>query len=159
MNENRAHINPEAGALLKAAMDKYPKNQLQIAEKLGISTKQLQNYGKGIFPRYKGENVKALDELLGTNVYEQLYSEPEREEQVPQDGKILAGKVEGKDAQSLARAIESLAEAELINARSIERLIALLEAERKTVLGPAPNHIEQLDEQQKKEPARGRPNL
>jgi phage repressor protein C with HTH and peptisase S24 domain len=86
MNKQAALINEQVGAMLKAAMEAYPKTQLQLAEMLDISTKQLQNYGKGIFPKYKGSNIKALDEVLGTQAYNQLYgSELIRENDVPRE--------------------------------------------------------------------------
>src|SRR5687768_12424991 len=84
MNEDSSIVNEAAGNILKEAIKGHPKTQIEIAEGLDISTKQLQNYSKGIFPKYKGENIKRLDAVLGTSVYNLIYgSEPKDENKVP----------------------------------------------------------------------------
>src|SRR5690242_7817513 len=86
MNKNTALINEAVGKALKLALSKHPQTQIQIGAQLGISTKLLQNYSNGIFPKYKGENIRALDKLLKTSFYTQLYeSELNSEINVPRE--------------------------------------------------------------------------
>lgn len=135
MNAERSLVNEKAGAVLKDAVEKYPKTQIEIAETVGISTKQLQNYSKGIFPRYKGENIKALDDLLGTNLYPMIYADEDKSEnevrmkskkQTAHDMSQGQSLLEGAVADlSKAKVID--AEANLISAKNIEKLIGLLE--------------------------------
>lgn len=94
MNEEKSLLRPDVGELIKEAVKKHPKTQIEIAETLHLSTKQLQNYSKGIFPRYKSENIKALDNLLGTNVYEMVYKGEPKSENKVLSGEQLKDKIE-----------------------------------------------------------------
>ena len=68
-------INKKPEDVLKEAREKKHLTQLEIAEKLGISSRQYQNYEEGKFPKFKRDAVKNIDQLLGTNIYAIIYEE------------------------------------------------------------------------------------
>lgn len=59
--------------LLKEARESRGWTQADIADRMGISSRQYQNYEDGKFPKFKSDVVKNLDNLLGTNLYEIIY--------------------------------------------------------------------------------------
>lgn len=120
MNEDKSLLNPQAGDILREAIKKYPKTQIDIAEMLGISTKQLQNYSKGIFPKYKGDNIRALDKILGTATYGIIYEGEEISEKEVLTPEAVQLKIEEvktgdeatmKDIRDLIASNKTLAEA------------------------------------------------
>lgn len=86
MNKDSSLIDKRVGDIISAALKKYPKTQLDIADMLDISTKQLRNYANGIFPKYKGTKIAELDKILKTNAFDLLYNkEPKQELTVPRE--------------------------------------------------------------------------
>jgi hypothetical protein len=94
MNEEKSIKHPQAGEILKEAIKNHRETQIILAERLKLSTKQLQNYSKGIFPKFKSDKIKALDKILGTRVYNMVYEgEPKREEKVPNEEQVLQERI------------------------------------------------------------------
>jgi phage repressor protein C with HTH and peptisase S24 domain len=73
MNKGSSIINKEAGRIIKEAIKKHPKTQILIADDIGISTKQLRNYSEGVFPKYKKDNVIAIDNYFNIKVVDIIY--------------------------------------------------------------------------------------
>ncbi len=121
MNEDSSIVNLEAGNILKAAIKEHESTQIEIAKSLDLSTKQLQNYSKGVFPKYKGENIKKLDELLKTAVYPMIYKR-----ELKSENKVSRGELDGS-ILNLTVSSQEISKAYLLNQQNIERLISLLE--------------------------------
>lgn len=105
-------MNKEAGNKLeKARKAKGLKQQTVadiLAEKLGqsYSVRQYQKMEDGEFPKFKKEVVKQLDDILGTNLYEEIYEQ----------------KGEQFDSAFARRMLETLAEGFANQARLMERM-------------------------------------
>lgn len=69
--------------ILKIARENKHWTQTDMAVKLGVSMRQYQKYEQGLFPKYKGEVVKTIDELLGTSLYAIIY-----EQSVPHEKQV-----------------------------------------------------------------------
>ena len=59
--------------ILKKARKARGLSQEAIAETLGISLRMYQRYEIGLFPKYKSENIKAIDKILHTNLFGIVY--------------------------------------------------------------------------------------
>lgn len=59
--------------ILKKARKAKGLSQEAMAEKLGLSMRMYQRYEDGNFPKYKSENIRAIDKLLGTNLCDIIY--------------------------------------------------------------------------------------
>lgn len=68
-------MNKKAGEKLLDAREKKGWTQAVMAEKVGFSTKQLQKYEQGNFPKYNTSTIKTIDSLLGTRLYEEIYEQ------------------------------------------------------------------------------------
>jgi phage repressor protein C with HTH and peptisase S24 domain len=74
-------MNTEAGKILIDARKKKGWTQAEMAERLGeklnqtYSTRQYSKLEDGLFPKYKTEIAKALDDILGTNLYRSIYEQ------------------------------------------------------------------------------------
>lgn len=66
-------LKPEE--ILKQAREKKKYTQQDLADKLGITLRQYHKYESGVFPKYKSDNIKHIDTLLGTNLFEQIYEQ------------------------------------------------------------------------------------
>ena len=47
--------------------------QEDVAQRLGITLRMYQRYEEGRFPKYKSDNIKQIDSLLGIKIYELIY--------------------------------------------------------------------------------------
>ncbi len=61
--------------ILRKARENLRLTQAQLAERAKISSRLYQRIESGIFPKFKSETIKLLDDILGTNVYEQIYEQ------------------------------------------------------------------------------------
>lgn len=59
--------------ILKLARESKGYTQQTLAERLGISSRMVQRYEEGVFPKYKSDNIKKIDDLLETKLYDILY--------------------------------------------------------------------------------------
>jgi transcriptional regulator with XRE-family HTH domain len=59
--------------ILKKAREIKGFTQTELATKLGIGLRVYQNYESGLFPKYKANQIKEIDSILGTNVYPLIY--------------------------------------------------------------------------------------
>lgn len=48
--------------------------QESLASAIGVTLRSIQNYEKGEFPKFRNDTIKAIDEKLGTNLYEAIYA-------------------------------------------------------------------------------------
>lgn len=60
--------------LVKARKEKG-LTQTQVANSLGIGLRMYQKIEDGQFPKYKTDNIKAIDEILDTKLFELLYEQ------------------------------------------------------------------------------------
>jgi transcriptional regulator with XRE-family HTH domain len=93
--------NPQQ--ILKKAREAKGLTQEALAEKVGISHRMLQRYEEGKFPKYKGDGVRRIDDILGTNLCDIIY-----DKQVPPAGheQAVPSQVDRRDYT--AEYIESL---------------------------------------------------
>ena len=63
----------EIGKKLQIKREAKGYTQASLARELGISTRMLQRYEEGLFPKYKSETIIGIDTLLGTNFVEMIY--------------------------------------------------------------------------------------
>lgn len=63
----------KAQEVLKNARIDKGLTQEAIAADIGISMRMYQRYEDGLFPKYKSENIKKLDQLLGINISDIIY--------------------------------------------------------------------------------------
>jgi phage repressor protein C with HTH and peptisase S24 domain len=78
----------KAKEILRKARESKGWTQSDMAEKLGIGLRMYQKIEDGQFPKYKTENVRRIDELLGTSLYALIYETPEEgkdEQNVPHE--------------------------------------------------------------------------
>lgn len=68
--------------ILKSAREKKKLKQQDVADKIGVTLRQYNKYEAGAFPKYKSSNVRAIDTLLGTNIYELIYEQSGSEHEV-----------------------------------------------------------------------------
>jgi transcriptional regulator with XRE-family HTH domain len=61
--------------ILRFARGKKKLKQQDLADKIGITLRQYNKYESGDFPKYKSNNIKAIDMILGTQLYELLYEQ------------------------------------------------------------------------------------
>lgn len=87
--------------ILKEAREKRRLTQEDLAGKVGISHRQIQNYEEGKFPKFKGDSVKKIDDILGTALYEMIYEK----EASP---KVFVSHSEAVPETDLMRAVLSL---------------------------------------------------
>lgn len=59
--------------LLKSSRAAKGFTQQDMADKIQLSLRMYQRYEEGLFPKYKSEQVRRLDELLETNLYDMIY--------------------------------------------------------------------------------------
>ena len=67
------HIDKRPEEILREAREKSGRNQTQMAQEIGIGLRMYQKIEKGNFPKFKTDNVKKIDDILGTNLYELIY--------------------------------------------------------------------------------------
>lgn len=84
IRNNYSHIyphimsNPES-ILIKARESKR-LTQSELGEAAGVGLRQIQNYEKGKFPKYKADTIKVIDKVLETNIYEIIYENKSEKE-------------------------------------------------------------------------------
>jgi transcriptional regulator with XRE-family HTH domain len=61
--------------ILRLARERKKLKQQDIADKIGITLRQYHKYEAGDFPKFRSDNVKAIDLLLGTKLYELIYEQ------------------------------------------------------------------------------------
>lgn len=61
--------------ILQKSREKKKLTQQDVADKIGMTLRQYNKYEAGKFPKYKSESIKAIDALLGTNLYELIYEQ------------------------------------------------------------------------------------
>lgn len=61
--------------ILRLAREKKKLKQQDVADKIGITLRQYNKYEAGDFPKYKSDNIRAIDTFLGTKIYELLYEQ------------------------------------------------------------------------------------
>lgn len=61
--------------LIKEAREEQGLTQQEIAESLGIGLRNYQHFEAGRFPKYKREPIKALEKMLGLNIYDIIYND------------------------------------------------------------------------------------
>ena len=71
--EQKSNKSPQQ--ILKEARDKTPFTQSDMAAKLGIGLRMYQKIEDGQFPKYKTDQIKKIDSILGTNLYELIYEQ------------------------------------------------------------------------------------
>lgn len=73
-------MQPRPEEILKKAREKKKITQEDLAGKLGITLRQYHKYESGQFPKYKSEPIKQIDSILGTNLFELIYEQNDRDE-------------------------------------------------------------------------------
>jgi transcriptional regulator with XRE-family HTH domain len=69
--------------ILKKARERKKLKQQDVADKIGMTLRQYNKYEAGEFPKFKTDSIKAIDQLLGTKLYELIYEQKEaRDESV-----------------------------------------------------------------------------
>ncbi len=68
--------------ILKSARVKKKLKQQDVADKIGVTLRQYNKYEAGAFPKYKSDNVRAIDMFLGTKIYELIYEQSGVEHEV-----------------------------------------------------------------------------
>jgi phage repressor protein C with HTH and peptisase S24 domain len=63
--------------ILKNARENKGLTQTQIAEFIGVGLRMYQKIEDGQFPKYKTEQIKKIDNILNTNLYELIYEHTE----------------------------------------------------------------------------------
>lgn len=61
--------------ILKKARENSKLSQEDMADKLGIGLRMYQKIEAGQFPKYKTEQIKQIDKILNTNLYELIYEQ------------------------------------------------------------------------------------
>lgn len=59
--------------ILQKARKDRKLSQEAVADRLGISPRMYQRYEEGKFPKYKGDKIQQLDQILGTQIYDMIY--------------------------------------------------------------------------------------
>jgi transcriptional regulator with XRE-family HTH domain len=67
--------------ILKKAREKKKLTQQEVADEIGMTLRQYNKYEAGEFPKYKSDNIKAIDTFLGINLYELIYEQKEEQGQ------------------------------------------------------------------------------
>lgn len=67
--------------ILKKAREKKKYTQQEVADKIGMTLRQYNKYEAGEFPKYKSENIKTIDSLLGTKLHELIYEQKQEQEE------------------------------------------------------------------------------
>jgi transcriptional regulator with XRE-family HTH domain len=144
----------QASENLKSARERKGYTQTKLAEMLGrvllerglqedveYSLRQYQKLESGKFPKHKRVIVEILDELLGSNIYGQVYDQKvhingSTTNNVPVDNasasntKAFAkqgGQYKGEDYASLLRTMENISEDKIKSTDIISRLVTMLE--------------------------------
>lgn len=65
----------KAEEILRFARESKGLTQTELADKLGIGLRMYQKIEDGNFPKYKIQQVKEMDLILGTNLYELIYEQ------------------------------------------------------------------------------------
>lgn len=65
--------------ILRGAREKKKFTQQDLADKIGITLRQYNKYEAGAFPKFRSDNIRALDKLLGTKLYELIYESKEEQ--------------------------------------------------------------------------------
>jgi len=60
---------------IKLARERKGFSQSDVADRLGIGLRQYQNIEAGMFPKYKRQQIQALEGILGIKIYERIYEE------------------------------------------------------------------------------------
>lgn len=115
--------------ILKSARESKGYTQATLAAAIGISSRMLQRYEEGRFPKYKSDSIRKVDELLGTKLYEIIYDtlvphETNPEEEIFLNGPIKITAQEYVDA--LKKDKEDLQEIVKVNLTALTQMLSSL---------------------------------
>lgn len=66
-------MNKKPQEIIREARESKKLTQTDVANKLGLSLRMYQRIESGMFPKYKSETIKTIDDILGTSVYDIIY--------------------------------------------------------------------------------------
>jgi transcriptional regulator with XRE-family HTH domain len=82
----------DPGELLKTAREEKGIKQEKLAKDLNINIRTIQRYENGQFPKFRDDSIKAIDEYLGTKIYDILYDKKVSHETLDPTERLIAEK-------------------------------------------------------------------
>lgn len=115
------YMNRKPEDILKTSREKRGWKQEDVSKKLGITLRQYQKYESGVFPKFKTQVVKKLDDLLGIKIHELIYEQKEQKTAANSPNIELLAAEDHKKFRGLVFARISLIEA---NIRALNNKVA-----------------------------------